>query len=257
MINQWELIALKFPSRSCEMRRTHDSIEKSEEAPPKDPLKDLLEKPPREPQKDPQEQLDQEKEELILSFDVEASGPAPSVSSMVALGVVAVLNNSIPLNNWVIDSKQWCLKEVLPKDQKCFDEFWSKHMPVWEFILKNAIEPKKAMEELSDWLKELSKTYKLSWVAKPAAYDWMWLQCYYEQFGPEGKFPIGFKAEDINGFRNTIQTIPMEEATRNNFTKFIEPTDIPLTHYPVEDAKRQAYMYLRSKEWCRKNLTAM
>ena len=55
------------------------------------------------------------KPRLALSFDIEATGETPLEGSMVMLGVVAVLEDTIIFDanlDWVVASKQWCLEEI-------------------------------------------------------------------------------------------------------------------------------------------------
>ncbi len=189
------------------------------------------------------------KPRLLLSFDVEATGDGVLTGSMVAIGIVgAIEDTKVSANaNWVHVRKQWCLEEIIPRGELCWAEFWTKHLDVWNYIQKNKVHPTVAMRELSNWLKELSSTFSVYWVAMPAAYDWMWLKSYYEKYGPEDKFEIRFKAECINGYRNVAALFGLEVV--NQFNEYITPKHLALTHYPVEDAERQAYMYLRSRQW--------
>ncbi len=225
------------------------------------------------------ESIKQTKPRLALSFDIEATGDSPFSGSMVMLGVVAVLENTIigsdtSAEKWVVDKREWCIKEINEKDKRCWEEFWMKNLSVWEYIKENEVHPALAMSELSSWLRDLSKTYELFWIAKPSSYDWQWLNYYYDRFAKWASFdvsnaisnererltiktyipdedqkpyPIGFKAECINGYRDVwkLSGKPMKQ-----FTDYVE-SGSSLTHHAVDDARDQALVYLKSRQFWR------
>lgn len=201
-----------------------------------------------------------EKKTVFISFDIEATGESPTTSSMVMLGCVACIVPEEGLveekkpHNWVLEEKQWCLEEVIftrkDENNRCWNDYWKKHLGVWEFIQKNKIHPATAMRQLSDWLSELSKTYVVKFVAKPAAYDWMWLKSCYDLYSTTSSFDIGFKAQCINGFKDAAE----EAGFGKIFAEYTTPKELKLTHYAVEDALAQGYLFLKGKEFFRKKV---
>lgn len=184
------------------------------------------------------------------------------------LGIVALREDTVDEANWIIDKKEWCLREKESigngirdkgaRNERIWTEFWGKNLPLLEHIEKNARPILHVMEELSAWLTELSKTYTLFWIAKPAAYDWMWLKIYYEELWvfdlmKGQKFPIGFKAECINGYRETVKACAPERL--DEFLKFITPAHLAHTHHALDDAMEQGWMYMKSRQWVKQNLT--
>jgi hypothetical protein len=190
------------------------------------------------------------KPRLALSFDIEATGDIPTMGSMVMLGIVAVLEGTKAIDesssSWIVSSIQVCLEEDYPRDEECWDEFWSKHQDVWKFIQDHKVPPKQAMSEIGCWLKTLSETYDWYWVAMPASYDWMWLKMYYEKYSTTWRsVPIGKKAECMKGYRHVASL----QGKLTEFTAFTTPKTLVHTHYAIEDAKEQAWVFLRSQEF--------
>lgn len=195
------------------------------------------------------------KPKVALSFDIEATDDSPYSGSMVMLGVVAVFEDGIATtndSNWVIESKEWSIDEIYPhnEESRCWETFWVHHMEVWKYIQQHKVSPFVAMGELSDWLKQLSEKYDWYWVALPSAYDWMWLQCYYDRYGGPDKHPIGFKAECMKGYRHVASLLGRQA----EMVTFVTPKPGPMKHYASQDAKDQAFIFLRSREWCRTHL---
>ena len=196
------------------------------------------------------------KPRLALSFDVEATGDAPGKGSMVQLGITAILEDQpegfeITEENayqWIIAQKKWSLEELDGRGERCWNEFWTKQQHVWEDIQKNKVHPSVAMKELNEWLKELSKTYKVTWFAWPAAFDWQWVNYTWVHYGPaeEDRINIGYKAECMNGLENMVAILGHDQTL---FDKFVTPVKLVATHDALEDSVCQAFTYLKMKEW--------
>lgn len=193
------------------------------------------------------------KPRLALSFDVEATGSSPANGSCVMLGIVGVLEDAIAREGdlgWIEFERQWSMWANDGTEPRCWSEFWTKHMDVWAHIEENGVHPSGPMAEVSDMIKELRERYDVYWVAWPAAFDWQWLKFIYEKYGPEDRVNIGYKAECMNGYENMMPLLGVDEM---EFAEFIYPkTDgLQMTHFAVDDARNQAYIFLRMREYYR------
>lgn len=195
------------------------------------------------------------KPRLALSFDIEATGDAPGRGSMVMLGITAVLEDQ-PDNiivtednpkEWIVAEKEWCLEELDGRGERCWDNFWVPKPELWNYIQKLKIHPTQAMQELNLWLKELSLNYSWFFVARPAAFDWQWLNHSWVHYGPpkEDRVAFPYKADCMGGYKTTWALLGN---SRKDFDDFVTPTKIVLTHNALEDARSQAYEYLRMRD---------
>ncbi|AYV78094.1 MAG: hypothetical protein Edafosvirus5_12 [Edafosvirus sp.] len=182
------------------------------------------------------------KKKLYASFDIEADGEVPVKNSMLSIGIVffepdgkeikSYQRNLLPLSDRV-------------QDPKCMSEFWSKHPESWKFVTSNQIDAKDFVKELEDILTTLNKTYDISFVAHPAAYDWQWLKSYYELFKSESAPNLGFSARCASTLfwtyckqNNIISKKDLEEFRKTLSAGFT------LTHNPEDDAREQGTVFI-------------
>lgn len=202
------------------------------------------------------------KSSLGLSFDVEVTGDAPGKGSMVQIGIAAFLSEQPAgfivtednASDWIVAKKKWNLEETDGRGERCWNEFWTKHQDVWAGIQVNKVHPLVFTQELNEWLKDLSKTYNIFWLAFPAAFDWQWLNYVWQHYGPAGdeeRFNLGFKAECGSAIRSVVKGLLHDEKP---FLDFITPSKLVVTHDALDDATSQAYTYLKMKEWLAKSL---
>jgi hypothetical protein len=175
---------------------------------------------------------------LYLSFDIEADGPSPSVNSMVSIGiygfdgtgneVVSYQRNIVPPENRIVD---------IPTKER----FWDKNPEALKFVQTNQVSAEKCMSEIAELYKKYKDdNYKIVWVARPSAFDWQWLNCYYNEFGPDDKPNIGFSA-------SCISTAFWIYCRQNNLSKDEQKElwnelkgEEEVTHNPLDDARCQA-----------------
>lgn len=179
-------------------------------------------------------------ETCYLSFDIEADGDSPSVSNMLSIGVYGLTRDKKEVCRFQRNLTPLPDKKASPR---CMTEFWDKHPDAWNFVNQNRQDPILVMKELADLYIDLSKIYKLVWIAAPAAYDWQWLNAYYCLM--REKYPdtpnIGFKAHCISSLltsyckRNKLET--------NKTWKELAEKEV-LTHDPLDDAIVQGTLFV-------------
>jgi hypothetical protein len=170
---------------------------------------------------------------------------------MINIGIVFTDNTGNILEEFCID--------ILPrsgyKGDKSTLEWWMsdpKRREEYNRILKNGIPYLSAMDKLNQVLSGvLSKNSakKVYWVARPAAYDWMFLKCYHDLYissfveeDRSKKVDIGFSATCLSSIREVWKMLKniedIEKYIRENWTK-----DLVMTHNGLDDAKYQAKIY--------------
>lgn len=86
---------------------------------------------------------------------------------------------------------------------------------------------------------------KVTWVARPASYDWMFLKCYHDLYRLHNKdaISIGFSATCLSSIREVWKEFSglKREAIDEYFKKWTK--DVVLTHNGLDDARYQARIY--------------
>lgn len=185
-------------------------------------------------------------EEIFISFDVEADGPSPAINNCLQIGLVACKYETCEC----VSQLDLCFTEqegMLP-NSLTMSEFWANNIEIYDKIKSNSKAPDIQMRRLSDWLHELSTTYKIKeWVAAPSAYDWQWLNCMYYRYLPQNPHKLPFKATCISSLMKGLSYISnddnLSDEVRMRASKKVEHT-----HYAVEDALEQAYRYVYTLE---------
>ena len=101
------------------------------------------------------------------------------------------------------------------------------------------------MKEIADMYTKLKSNFKkIVWVARPAAYDWQWLNNYYKEFGPKNKPNIGFKADCISTMSKVYAKLKKlnKQQLEEEWKEITEGFE--MTHNSLDDAKYQAALYL-------------
>ncbi len=102
------------------------------------------------------------------------------------------------------------------------------------------------MDKLNDVLIKLSReNTKLVWVARPAAYDWMFLKCYHDLYRKHNlnAIPIGYSAVCLSSIKQVWKVFSglKREEIDEHFKKWTK--DIVMTHNGLDDARYQARIY--------------
>ena len=182
------------------------------------------------------------KPKLYASFDIEADGSSPANNSMLSNGIVFFNSNGTEIKSF-----QRNIKPLPDKTQekRCMTEFWDKFPDVWKFVNSNQITAIEFCQELETILLELEKTYQIIWVASPAAYDWQWLNSYYDKFKSQNAPNIGFSAKCVSTLfwtycrLNKINAKEDQEKLRETLSEGFKHT-----HNPEDDAREQGKMFI-------------
>lgn len=200
---------------------------------------------------------------LWASFDVEADGDSPGLSSMRALGIHASTGRPGDVTHVfraVIEPRadrapgERCMREFWLVDpatgeqarpEGMDDATWEDRVAAWNHINTDTETPAAAMARLADWIKARNdEGFKVQWVAHPAAFDWQWIKAYYDEFGPEDKPWIGYSATCLStmmGTRYKRLRMAKEDVgrERKRMRQFADRHYGRMTHNPVDDAAHQ------------------
>jgi len=189
----------------------------------------------------------------FISIDVEATGTSPATSSCVMIGAVVMYEDVDPTtDDYVIEKRQWCLEEQHGRDERCWNEFWLKNMPVWEYIQEHKRPVIEVMAEFATWYHSLQKSYDgLYFVMKPASYDWQWINALYDEFGPVDRPTLPFSNRCLSSM--IALTREITTLSGNALDKLITCPTVKHTHMADDDAHEQGYKYLRLLHLLRSN----
>lgn len=191
-----------------------------------------------------------EKPRVYFSFDVEADGPSPALNSMVSFGCVVFNDQGKEVDRMQMNIKPEAGKVV---DKRCKEEFWDKHSEILAFVQTNPQEPKNFALAIAAIYAKWRLTHKIVWVAKPAAYDWQWLNAYYCRYFEDDVMPnIGHSATCI---RTMLEMLRLRSGWTNDEANQFEEEELKkfsakdhVTHNPEHDARVQGkfFFHLRS-----------
>lgn len=189
---------------------------------------------------------------LFCHFDIEADGASPLEHNMIAIGVSFTNNKGDELGTFLGDLKNL---EGHNPDEDTMNWWKSNESKSKELkrIQDNAKDANEVMRDLSNKLREmLDKTgfKRMLWIAKPASYDWQWLNCYYTRFlnslskdELNNTVKLPFKATCMSTMRDVWQhtkNIPKKDAEEMLATA---AKGLEITHNPLDDCRCQSRQY--------------
>ena len=175
-------------------------------------------------------------------FDIEADGPTPSTSNMINIGIVFTNERGKTLQEINVDIK--------PREGYFGNvdtvKWWSHPDRIHEYerILKDGVSLVIAMDRINTVLLSLN-TSKITWVARPAAFDWMFFKCYwdlYKQYNPNA-FDIGFSATCLSTIREVWKIFSGRKKEQIDAYFKYWTKDLVMTHNGLDDARYQDCIY--------------
>jgi hypothetical protein len=184
--------------------------------------------------------MEEDKEFLIVSFDVEADGKAPGISSMKSIGMCG-----ITLDKQIVFKFERNLKplEGATPDKETM-EWWNKpeQKEALEYCSRNQEDPAVVFKELNEEILSLQKKWNLIPAAAPAAYDWQWPNWYFIKF--VGTNPLGYTSKCMNSFLWGMKK-KVHPSTWQFGKQFLDPK-YPHTHKALDDALEQGMMFVKA-----------
>jgi ribonuclease T len=171
--------------------------------------------------------------EVLVSVDVETSGPSPSVGSLLSLGACLV-----------DDPSEAIYLELRPEVGRGWDDAAAAvHGLDRARLERDGLTPTVAMERLAGWLDRVAGDGRAVFVGLNAGFDWMFVtDLLWRTVGrnPFGHAPLDLKAlymgrDAVNAWSDTSR----QEMTRRY------PVAEPHTHNALDDARSQAALARR------------
>jgi DNA polymerase III epsilon subunit-like protein len=171
--------------------------------------------------------------EALISVDIEASGPSPSVGSLLSIGACLVDDPDVaiylelkplPDRGWEAEAEA-----VHGLDRKHLDEF--------------GLEPEDAMRQLESWVDQAADGARPVFVGFNAPFDWMFVADYFWRY--LGRNPFGISALDLKSYYMARHDVDRWSETRRvNVDERLE-LEPDHSHQALEDARGQARLARR------------
>ena len=194
---------------------------------------------------------------LDAHFDIEADGPSPWKNSANSFGICFMNSNGKIVAEFLGDMEPLPGKVEDPDTMKYFWDKDDNNRKELQRIREHAKPAMEVMTDLNDFIKSL-KAKRISWKARPAAYDWQWLNYYQNAYldycsqkGVEAGSLSGnpkrqvFKADCASTMRDIyqVQYGLDREAMEVQCKEWVEESGFKMTHNPLDDARFQAVIY--------------
>lgn len=175
--------------------------------------------------------------ETYISIDIETTGPAPGLYSMISLGASA-FSEGVLLDSWTAN-----LRELMSGMRHPDTMAWWRTQPkAWELATSDPQEPGMAMLSFKHWLME--QPGKLVAVAWPAAFDFAFVNWYLHCFTNSN--PLGFACVDLRSYAAGLLHSPRYYKLPEDEMRALRQTEIEglVEHRALDDAIEQGYL------WC-------
>lgn len=197
----------------------------------------------------------EDRKQLFLSFDVEATGSAPGLNSMLSIGVVAYDSDT----RMAVDSFEANMREL---DGSVWDPqtwtWWTdpERETALSMTTRSQVDPQTAMEDMLGFLERLRLAYPEHdhvYVAYPATFDMPFLTyymlrfCYLRWVQLYGSDVMQRLAcLDIGSYVMAATGLRYHEVSRKRMpAEWFEGIENPHPHVAVHDAREQGDLFMR------------
>jgi ribonuclease T len=171
--------------------------------------------------------------EVLVSVDVETSGPSPGTASLLAIGACLVE-----------DPTQSFYRELQPIPGAAWDTDAGRvHRLDREELEQHGLAPVIAMTEFAAWVDSVRGDGQAVFVGFNAPFDWMFVADYCWRF--LGRSPFGHAALDLKSLYMGRDGVSSWAATGKSEVTARYPVEEAHTHHALDDARMQAALARR------------
>lgn len=175
--------------------------------------------------------------EIYISVDTEASGPFPPTFSMLSIGACLVG-----------DPKASFYAELKPISEQVVAEAIKVAGKPLKHFAKNGRKPKLVLAEFEEWVKSISGGQTPVFVGFNAAFDWAFVNWYFQTY--LGRNPFGIGPLDIKSYFMGLKGGTWKDTRSSRIPKIFKGP-IAQTHNALDDARSQAQMFERMLGYAR------
>lgn len=167
-------------------------------------------------------------DETFISVDIEASGPTPSVGSLLSIGACLVSDPDVGF-----------YVELKPIDEHEWDAHAETiHELSREHLTRNGLDPAVAMERFATWVDEVRGGTSAVFVGFNAPFDWMFTADYLWRYA--GRNPFGVSALDLKSYFMGRDGVAQWRDTRRVNIDGALGMEPDHNHHALDDARGQA-----------------
>ena len=171
------------------------------------------------------------RDEIWISVDVETSGPAPSVGSLLSIGACPVDD---PDDGFYVEVRPL---EGLPWS----DEAERVHGLPRGRLEREGADPREAMARFEAWIERVAAGRRPVFVAHGAPFDWMFVADWFHRF--LGRNPFGVNGIDMKAWYLGARRLERWADTAKSPMARDAGVDLPHTHNALDDAREQALVF--------------
>lgn len=175
-----------------------------------------------------------------LSFDVETDGPSPLTNSLLSLGLVLFDKTGREIDSLEVNIR----KDTNKIENPVTMAWWREQHEAWEYCHRDPVTAAAAMSRVARFYEGHAKRYDIRWVAGPACFDWMFLKCYYEAYGPCDRPDIGFSCRCLSERKRTFWNMTKMTTARWESLSAAWAGGVVPTHRAIDDARYQGIIYI-------------
>jgi ribonuclease T len=172
--------------------------------------------------------------EVYISVDIEAAGPIPATYSMLSLGAALVS-----------DLQTTFYAELRPINRKSVPDAMKVVGRTLREFERTGRDPKEAIIAFRDWIHSVAKNGKPVFVGFNAAFDWAFVNYYFQQY--LGENPFGFGGVDIKSYYMGMSGCTWDDSRSSRIPSELKGPS-QHTHNALDDAIEQGEMFQRMRE---------
>jgi DNA polymerase III epsilon subunit-like protein len=167
-------------------------------------------------------------DEVLISVDIEASGPSPGTGSLIAIGACLVDH-----------PEEGFYRELQPVPGLPWDPGAERvHHLEMAALIRDGTPPVEAMHGFAEWIGWVSGDAQPVFVGFNAPFDWMFVADYFHRFA--GANPFGISALDLKAlYMGKFGVARWAETSKRAIAKRIVGEGAH-THQALDDAREQA-----------------
>ena len=186
--------------------------------------------------------------DLYISVDIETDGPIPGPYSMLSLGLCVAGRFDGDTYERRDPSDETLYLELAPISTSFDKEALSVSNLNRAELIRSGTDPREAMAQVAEWITSTSNQDRPVICAYPAAFDWLFLYWYLENFAAKLN-PVGFSScLDMKSVYATKAKVPFELAGLDDLPPELT-SERPHTHNALDDAVEQADIFSNLFTW--------
>ncbi len=168
----------------------------------------------------------------FISVDIETTGPTPGHYSMYELGACVIGSNSTFERSLSLLAGTRFSLPALRAVSASTKGLLSR---------TETVPAKTAMSDFAKWVRNAAEGTRPIFVANNAAFDWMFVAWYFEEFSVTN--PFGHSALDMKAYYMGMNKVPWEKATLREMARYAGIKFVGLPHRALFDSQIQGDVF--------------